>query len=51
MWVNQLKEENYEIIVKEIFETSNNHSCKIIFPEDVLVGKNLNDTSKTKRVK
>ena len=45
-----IKEENYEIIVKEIFETSNNHSCKIIFPEDVLVGKNLNDTSKTKEL-
>ena len=45
-----IKEENYEIIVKEIFETSNNHSCKIIFPEDVLVGKNLNDASKTKEL-
>ena len=45
-----IKEENYEIIVKEIFETSNKHSCKIIFPEDVLVGKNLNDTSKTKEL-
>ncbi len=45
-----IKEENYEIIVKEIFETSNNHSCKIIFPEDVLVGKNLNDTSNTKEL-
>ena len=45
-----IKEENCETIIKEIFETSNNHSCKIIFPEDVLVGKDMNDTSKIKEL-
>ena len=44
-----IKEDNCETIIKEIFETSKNHSCKITFPEDVSVGKNLNDKSKIKR--
>ena len=26
-----IKEENCEIIIKEIFETSKNHSCKLLF--------------------
>ena len=45
-----IKEENCEEIVKEIFETSKKYSCKITFPEDVLVGKNLNDKSKIKEL-
>ncbi len=45
-----IKEENCEEIIKEIFETSKNYSCKIIFPEDVLVGKNFNDKSKIKKI-
>ncbi len=45
-----IKEENCEIIINEIFETSKNHSCKIIFPEDVLVGKNINDKSCVKEL-
>ena len=36
-----IKEENCEKIINEIFETSKQHSCSIIFPIDVLVGKNL----------
>ena len=43
-----IKEENCEEIIKEIFETSKKYSCKITFPEDVLVGKNFNDKSKIK---
>ncbi|MEC8074090.1 MAG: phosphoglycerate kinase, partial [Pseudomonadota bacterium] len=35
-----IKEENCESIINEIFETSKNHSCNIIYPQDVLVGKN-----------
>ena len=35
---------------REIFETSTDHSCKITFPEDVLVGKSLNDKSKIKEL-
>ena len=45
-----IKEENCEEIVKEIFETSKKYSCKITFPEDVLVGKNFNDKSKIKEL-
>ena len=45
-----IKEENCEIIIKEIFETSKNHSCSIIFPEDVLVGKNMDDKSQVKEL-
>ena len=43
-----VKEENCENIIKEIFETSKQHSCSIIYPVDVLVGKNLNSISKVK---
>ena len=45
-----IKEENCESIIKEIFETSKNHSCNITFPEDVLVGKNLTDKSEIKEL-
>ncbi|MDA9598602.1 phosphoglycerate kinase [Candidatus Pelagibacter sp.] len=45
-----IKEENCETIIKEIFETSKNHSCTITYPEDVLVGKNVNDTSEVKEL-
>ena len=43
-----VKEENCENIIKEIFETSKQHSCSIIYPVDVLVGKYLNSASKVK---
>ncbi len=45
-----IKEENCEEIVKEIFDTSKKYSCEIIFPNDVLVGKNFNDKSKIKEL-
>ncbi len=45
-----IKEENCESIINEIFETSKNHSCNIIYPHDVLVGKNTNDISCVKEV-
>ena len=43
-----IKEENCEAIIEEIFEKSKQHSCSIIYPVDVLVGKNLNSVSKVK---
>ena len=43
-----VKEENCEKIIEQIFETSKQHSCSIIYPVDVLVGKNLNSVSKVK---
>ena len=45
-----IKEDNCERIIKEIFETSKNHACKITFPEDVLVGKNMDDDSQIKEL-
>ena len=45
-----IKEENCEKIVNEIFENSKNYSCKIIYPEDVLIGKNMNDKSQVKKI-
>jgi len=45
-----IKENDCETTVKEIFEISKNHSCKISFPVDVLVGKNMDDKSKVKEL-
>jgi len=45
-----ISEDNCETIIEEIFETSNNYSCKIYYPEDVLVGKNMNDKSIIKKL-
>ena len=45
-----IKEDNCEIIIKEIFETSKKYSCVITFPKDVLVGKNLDDRSQIKEL-
>ena len=45
-----IKEFNCEQAIKEIFKTSENHSCEIIFPKDVLVGKSINDNSKVKEI-
>ena len=45
-----IKEENCENIINEIFETSKNHSCNIIYPQDVLVGKNIDDISHVKEL-
>ena len=36
-----IQEGNCETIIDDIFKLSKNHSCSIIFPEDVIVGKNL----------
>ncbi|MDC3022444.1 phosphoglycerate kinase [Candidatus Pelagibacter sp.] len=45
-----IKEENCEAAIIEIFETLKKHPCKITFPEDVLVGKNMDDNSKVKEL-
>ena len=45
-----IKEENCQVVIKEIFETSKNYSCSIISPEDVLIGKNINDQSQVKEL-
>ena len=45
-----IREENCEMMIKEIFETLKNHSCTITFPEDVLTGKNMDDKSQIKEL-
>ena len=45
-----IEEINCKTIIKEIFKTSKNYSCEITFPEDVLVGKNINDNSTIKEL-
>ena len=45
-----IRENNCETIIKEIFKTSKKYSCTITYPEDVLVGKDLNDKSKIKEL-
>ncbi len=38
-----IKEENCKSAIDDIFETAKNYSCLINYPEDVVVGKNIND--------
>ena len=45
-----IKEPNSEKIVKDIFETAKIHSCSITFPDDVKVGKSLNDIATIKGI-
>ncbi len=45
-----IKEKDCEMIIGEIFETSKNYSCTISYPEDVLVGKNMNASSQVKEL-
>ena len=45
-----LQEENSNPIIKEIFSLSETQNCKIIYPQDVVVGKNLNDSPQIKEL-
>ena len=44
-------EKNIDDIIHEIFLNAENNKCKIYFPKDVKVGKNLNDVSIEKEFK
>ena len=43
-----IKEINIEILVEEIFKTAKNYSCKILYPEDVVVGKSMSGSGEIK---
>ena len=43
-----LKEENCDTIIKEIISLSETENCKIIYPQDTVVGKNLNGSPQIK---
>ena len=45
-----LQEDNCDQIIEEIFSLSKKENCKIIYPEDVVVGKNLNGSAKIKEL-
>jgi phosphoglycerate kinase len=45
-----IQEENSNPIIKEIFSLSETQNCKIIYPQDVVVGKNLNDSPQVKEL-
>jgi phosphoglycerate kinase len=45
-----IQEDNCNKIIEEIFTLSKKENCKIIYPEDVMVGKNLNGSPKIKEL-
>ena len=45
-----IKEEKCDFIIDEIFKSSKKYSCAITFPEDVLVGKNMDGKSQIKEL-
>ena len=45
-----IREDNCDETIDEIFRFAKIHSCSIIFPEDVAVGKNMNDLAKIKNI-
>ena len=45
-----IKEDNCEQIIKDIFKIAKKYSCKITYPEDVVVGKNMQDKAEIKEL-
>jgi len=45
-----IQESNCDQVIEEIFSLSKKESCKIIYPEDVVVGKDLNGLPKIKEL-
>ena len=45
-----IKEDNCESIIEDIFTRAKDQSCSIIFPQDVVTGKNLKADSKIKEL-
>ena len=44
------KEDKCNSIINDIFKTAKNHSCKIVYPEDVAIGKNMKDRAQIKEL-
>ena len=44
------KEGDCKLIIDEIFKTAKNHSCKIVYPEDVAIGKSMEDKAQIKKL-
>ncbi|WP_415275989.1 phosphoglycerate kinase [Candidatus Pelagibacter sp. Uisw_116] len=45
-----IQEDNCDKIIEQIFSLSKKENCKIIYPEDVAVGKNLDGSAKIKEL-
>ncbi len=45
-----IKEINCTNIIDDIFKEAKNHSCSIVYPSDVAVGKNKEDKAKIKKI-
>ncbi len=45
-----VKEDNCESIIDKIFQTAKLHSCSIVYPEDVVVGKSIEDKAQIKEL-
>ena len=45
-----LQEEKSKLIIEEIFSLSKKNQCKIVYPEDIIVAKNLNGNPKIKKL-
>ena len=45
-----LQEENSDLIIKEIFSLLETESCKLTYPEDIVVGKDLNGKPQIKEL-
>ena len=45
-----LQEENSDLIIKEIFSLSKKENCKLVYPEDIVVSKDLNGTPQIKEL-
>ena len=41
-----LQEEKSKLIIEEIFSLSKKNKCKIVYPEDIIVAKDLNGNPK-----
>ena len=44
------KEGKCQSIIDDIFKTAKNHSCKIVYPEDVAIGKSTEDKAQIKEL-
>ena len=45
-----IKEDDCVPIIEEIFKNAKTHNCSIVYPEDVLVGKSMEDKSSIKEI-
>ena len=45
-----INEENCNKVVVEIFENAKKYKCKVLYPSDVIVSKNINSTGKNKLI-